>query len=443
MAQQTLNVYGFMDFNVEKLIVEDNNFLHLYVPDDIQYGLNHANLYFDFNPNSSSRALVEVAFNSRTTTQAGQSGFVYNLHTNAGTIPLPGGASIPVAASDTVLAQVPGSRAVTIQNFVLERAWLELKFNRYANLRFGRFITPAGIWNVDHGSPVILTVAQPYQTSLLPIFPIRQDGIMLAGATFFGDHDLEYKLYLSSGSETTNDIEDMNDFGGGGNLRATLDLPISVKVGVSGYSGMVREAYMRQTVNREEDFADIMTQSAGGTIAPYMMSWDHADADYQFVTTTEMRETAIGVDLRLDINEIGLQGEFNMKTQEDELKGNGDQASWYGWYALACYKVRMGTRSLTPYFKYERLWWEDLDAVSSPIQYSPLIGFQSYMVGLNIALSANIRLKLEAAMNPIEVSDESVVPPTALDGTGLTVEHSYSDSDLLLYGVSAQASIAF
>jgi len=57
----------------------------------------------------------------------------------------------------------------------------------------------SGIWNVDHGSPVVLTVSQPYQTKVTPIFPESQMGLMSYGMMYLGDHDLSYNAWISNG----------------------------------------------------------------------------------------------------------------------------------------------------------------------------------------------------------------------------------------------------
>lgn len=64
--------------------------------------------------------------------------------------------------------------------FDLERLYLDYNVSEKINLRSGRFLTPAGRWNLLHAAPLVWTATRPLVTSQL--FPSAINGLMLFGA---------------------------------------------------------------------------------------------------------------------------------------------------------------------------------------------------------------------------------------------------------------------
>lgn len=81
----------------------------------------------------------------------------------------------------------------------LERVYLEWSMTPWLTLRAGQFLTPYGIWNVDHGSPTIIPVTQPH-VIVQALFPERQTGLELRGQLpLSANHTIDYHLTLSNG----------------------------------------------------------------------------------------------------------------------------------------------------------------------------------------------------------------------------------------------------
>jgi len=90
----------------------------------------------------------------------------------------------------------------------IERAHVDWKPRDWFGIRAGRYLTPFGIWNEDHGAPVVLTVALPYLISF-EVAPVAQTGLMLFGKVFPSDLlTLEYALTLSNGRSPTESFVD-------------------------------------------------------------------------------------------------------------------------------------------------------------------------------------------------------------------------------------------
>lgn len=66
-----------------------------------------------------------------------------------------------------------------------------------ANLRVGRFFTPAGIWSVDHYPPFVPTQVRPLH--IRKIFPQLVDGMMAYGTVPVATAFIHYDAYLGNG----------------------------------------------------------------------------------------------------------------------------------------------------------------------------------------------------------------------------------------------------
>ena len=76
----------------------------------------------------------------------------------------------------------------------LERFYLDYNISDKLNLRAGRFLTPAGRWNLVHAEPLVWTTSRPLATSRL--FPTSINGLMFYGAVPMANDAFEYSLYI-------------------------------------------------------------------------------------------------------------------------------------------------------------------------------------------------------------------------------------------------------
>jgi hypothetical protein len=75
----------------------------------------------------------------------------------------------------------------------LERLYADYRATRAINLRFGKYLTPVGRWNVIHADPLVWTADRPVTTTAP--FARHATGAMLYGDTAVGGSSLDYSLY--------------------------------------------------------------------------------------------------------------------------------------------------------------------------------------------------------------------------------------------------------
>lgn len=460
----TFKVYGFADATLAYTQINGDFAKQFIGGDTLTLNLEHANLYFDFKPNDRIKGLVEVGFFSRPTYTRYTGGSDPSVITYQGQVLsddqiksivteqklaaqvaslVPAGTPqaqidalkntyrpiVAAAVNDSLQpkltalrSKVAGTAVEDRRELTVARAQFDLMLNDRFNLRMGKFITPAGVWNVDHASPVILAVRQPIQTTTVPIFPESQMGLMGYGNVPLGDQDLNYCGYVTSGridgSSTLLDanegaaLNSLGDLAYGGHLGLKLDLLKSIQLGASYFNGAVNQKYSATELRFE--LADLLTES------PTSMGVnDHYLA--------KQREWAVGGDAKIEVSNLLLQGEVNYRHREDELSDGSSDVT--GWYSLAAWSQPVNASiSITPYAMFERV---ALDFSGTAKNTSGLKGFHNISLGVNAAFFTNYHLKMEYMNTQLEKSDD------AWPFTGVTAD------DLNFGTWSTQIAVAF
>jgi hypothetical protein len=260
----------------------------------------------------------------------------------------------------------------------IERAWIEYVAHAALTVRAGLWLTPYGIWNVDHGAPTIIGVRRPFMMQE-ELFPERQAGIELQGARAVGPFGVGYHLTLSNGrgpADATVDLDGNRAIGG--RLFVDGSMLGDWRAGVSLYRGRY-------------------TSTTGRWMA---------DADGVFTldrrTETQYDETSLAGDLRWKWRGLYLQAEanWNERTHVDPHRPVGTTIPVtryapdfrrFGLFALAGY--RFAWLGLMPY-----LSLEDYHAGegSLPFQFGHLPRLRPFMAGLNARPHPAVVIKLEA-----------------------------------------------
>lgn len=284
LEQELLRVYGFMDMGFQKFWAADDALVSaLFNTNASSFVTGNINLYFDANPHPDWRGLAEIRFTGAPLGNIDNFGGLggdfqrrdteqYDPHATVVNAPMWGGYT------------------------VIERAWVEWKKFQQVRVRVGNFFTPFGIWNVDHGSPTLISIALP-QMIQQKLFPLRQTGLQLNGSFFVKDWELAYRAWLSNGRTEENllDYDDDKAFGGrffvrrdGGKVRT--------QIGASFHHGSVED--------RVVDITGIPPITEEVTFEAY--------------STVAYTENVFGVDVSVDLNDTRIRSEFTSQLRQYE-----------------------------------------------------------------------------------------------------------------------------
>ena len=320
-----LQIYGFADFNYQVLSSTSS-----LIPTTRSFYVGNLNLYFKKNITQRWRALTEVRLL-----------FAPNGSTNAD------GSTMSTGVTDAANME----RLVSWGGISIERAYLEYEVAPSLSVRAGHWLTPYGIWNIDHGSPTIIGTVRPYIVGE-QFFPEHQTGIEVFGARGIGDYKVEYHATISNGrnpSEATRDADLRPSVGG----RLAIEAPWAgtARVGMSGYGGRATES-----------------------------------------ATVGFDEAAIGMDASWDHGGLHLQGELLAQRRwylegKRPMRGTGlatDGNAW-GTYALAGYRFA-SLWNVMPYLMVERY---------RPFDPALFEGVRAATGGLNFRPAASVVLKAQ------------------------------------------------
>lgn len=345
---QLLKMYGFMDFGFQKAFFTERSQTNtLFATQASTFVLGNLNVFLDAEPHPAWRGLMELRFT--------------NLPQGVETLPNPGTGS-PYQRVDTEVIDFTSSsfrNRVTIGSTIIERAWIQWTGNDQIKVRSGLFLTPFGIWNVDHGTPTLISLVLPAGISD-QMFPQRQLGIQLMGNVYTGNWELGYHGYVSNGRGIATQVDFTEEKALGGRLYAASIRGIKPKVGVSGYWGEV--------VDVEKEIVSTLP------------------LEVQINETVAFQEWVVGGDISVDPGDFRFRGEvFVRKRVYEPFKRENYDYDGYlsSGYLLAAYQLPWG--GLEPYLYGEVVHYSSMFADTTILP----------SVGLNIHFTPRVQLKVQ------------------------------------------------
>ncbi len=351
-TEQKLRFYGFMDFGLQKAWFSQRSGLNEVIESkSTTFVLGNVNLYLDARPSEQWRALSEVRFTTypHGDFSIGQPGQGFQR-------------------TDTTIFDVNsasgGFAPARWGAIVLERAQLEWSGADWLNVRGGYWFTPYGIWNVDHGTPTLISLNVP-QFVVFEAFPARQLGLDLYGTFHPGTWNVDYHAYISNG-RTPGQLDPTEDKMLGGRVALSRTQPFALALGASGFYG-------RYSDKRARVVSYVPTLYARDEVVAY----DEAGA---------------GGDLAIDAGKLRVRSEFALNRRVyDQGKQEPGWAPgtffpsrvFWGAYALVAYDI--GFAGFEPYV------YGELDRNMLPTSQAIL----TPSVGLNVHFTPAAQLKLQ------------------------------------------------
>ncbi len=185
-GSRPLRVYGFMEAGFQKVMPKSRSFIGSVGQSNAStFLVGNINLFFDLQPSEDWRGLLELRF---TNAPHGEE------RSFASTV------SDYERVDSTVLDSTsPNARNELVAgSTVIERAWIQWQAHDELRVRAGSWFTPWGIWNVDHGSPTLISLLLP-DFQVTEYFPRSQVGVQASGSLFIQPWELGYHAYISNG----------------------------------------------------------------------------------------------------------------------------------------------------------------------------------------------------------------------------------------------------
>lgn len=218
-----LRLYGFADVGLQKIWMSEA--LSVVQPDTeaLTFVLGNVNLYLDANVSPSWRFLAEMRF------WLGPNGTSERRNGGYG-----GSDWIDTTISDPTAGN-GAFTAVRWAGIIPQRAHIDYTPRDWFNLRAGLFLTPYGIWNVDHGTPTRIMASEPAFLAQ-QLMPNQLVGVELFGTLPQLPWTFGYHLHVSNG-RTPGQVDITDNKAVGFRLFASTRVPHPMKFGISGYWG--------------------------------------------------------------------------------------------------------------------------------------------------------------------------------------------------------------
>lgn len=416
--EERFKVSGYMNFGYVQFTCEEENNMS-----EVMVGFNSngsfvqadLNLYFNFFIDEGWRAFSEIGFRYAPSGNYVKDDEESEIHATSEHLTHQEYVYVP----ENNVAITPTMNRYRYGSIDIERAFIEWNTFSYANIRFGRFFTPYGIWQRDHGAPVYTTTRLP--TLIIPSLagvsmPKQQTGIELLGTIPVGDALMEYAAYVGNGISNNSPIQDDDTnkaVGAFVNFKLPIFGSIDIELGASGYYGqrtiLKRRIYQVNYAGLGVDPTDPANLADAAT-DPYwqnnntVLTMDWIPEKNQY--TANQFDTIALAHLKISIENLPLggmliiqvEGMYQMadKNEEDHRNVNSltglsvseDSYTYTNYYVQVEYRI---FGRVSPYFRYENTHSDTKILADTMLRDRSML----YCYGINIKPKPRVAIKFE------------------------------------------------
>lgn len=352
-----IDIFGYFDVEFVKYFVDKDSMMHGLLPVNTTFMMQNVNLYFSSHISETLSALIELHFTF--------------LPLGNETI----NDSLEVERQETGVTDALTGEYHKLGGVAVERAYLEWKPFDFFGVVVGRFLTPYGIWNVEHGSPVLIAARVPFLVTQR-FLPSKQTGLKFFGRFFFLPRlSFHYQFTLSNGRGPIDAVYDLDENKGLG-LRLKLDYAgkhLKLAIGCYGYVG---------------DYTD--TAKEVESFDPFYIRSDIVDKHTEKVLSADLKLQFFGVILQMEY--IGTLNQYKVRAKRQPQFGPG---YWPDHYEMAGYMLLAYELPLERWLKNMRIMpYGAVEFVSYDDTFPKQIGLD-YFWGLNFKPTPRVTLKAE------------------------------------------------
>lgn len=362
-----LKLSGFADVGFGTIFAADDSYWRASgaVPTEPSFYVGNLNLYAAKNLTDTLRSMIEVRLS-----------FLPNGSSTFGQ-------SAPVSTVTSDYTDF--GRSTRWGSIILQRAYVEWEAHALCTIRGGMFLSPYGVWNVDHGSPVVIPVRRPWSIGVGWI-PERQTGVEI-----YGRHEISatsaigYHLTLSNGNGPISEYADLDSNKALG-WRAFYQLRALglLRIGASGYYG------------RSTDAVNLFALSNGMVGSNRQIKEQYDALTWAFDLTWDLENLHVQTEWLTNQRAYTKRGRV-ATTSVSGTQVPSDTISW-GGYVMVGY--RLPWLGIMPFIQGER--------VSGDLNTSK-VSFYAFQFGLNIRPVDMLVLK--ATWEHVEFQQELAIDP--------------------------------
>lgn len=122
-----------------------------------------------------------------------------------------------------------------VDSLNIERLYVDFLVDESWSVRFGKFLTPFGRWNVIHSAPLVWTTNRPIITSDLfsSSYALRANGVMLNYTHIINEHNLDVTVYADNSANLEPKTFNQVTFDQAVGLRVNYEITDAFQIGAS------------------------------------------------------------------------------------------------------------------------------------------------------------------------------------------------------------------